>query len=119
MFHKFYQLVGKKSENEIPHRIQIKGLMGGHFGISIDKERGNANKLLGRVLRDLSVKFPFSMQAVNGGLQSDAIIFIRPTDIEKVNENIGQWDAIFKNELQLADREVWVSFDEQENISLK
>ena len=33
--------------------INVKGLLGGHSGIEIDKGRGNANCLLGRVLKGL------------------------------------------------------------------
>ncbi len=41
------------------YRIKIKGLKGGHSGMEIDKGRGNANKLMGRVLKDIhkTIKF--------------------------------------------------------------
>lgn len=34
------------------YKVELKGLMGGHSGMDIDKGRGNANKLLNRLLND-------------------------------------------------------------------
>lgn len=39
--------------NERPWRLSLTGLVGGHSGIDINKGRGNANRLLVRVLRAL------------------------------------------------------------------
>ena len=32
------------------YKISVKGLSGGHSGVDIHKEKGNANKILGRIL---------------------------------------------------------------------
>ena len=37
--------------------------------MEIDKQRGNANKVLGRVLRDLSARTEFYISEVHGGLK--------------------------------------------------
>ena len=37
--------------------------------MEIDKQRGNANKVLGRVLRDLSAHTEFNISEVHGGLK--------------------------------------------------
>lgn len=41
-------------EEERPYRLTLTGLVGGHSGIDIHKGRGNANRLLVRVLRALA-----------------------------------------------------------------
>ena len=51
------------------YRLYVGGLKGGHSGMEIDKQRGNANKVLGRVLRDLSVNIHFNISEVHGGLK--------------------------------------------------
>ncbi|MFG6137812.1 aminoacyl-histidine dipeptidase [Halomonas sp. B23F22_10] len=40
-------------DEEVALRLSLTGLRGGHSGIDIDKGRGNANRLLMRVLREL------------------------------------------------------------------
>lgn len=51
------------------YRLYVGGLKGGHSGMEIDKQRGNANKVLGRVLRDLSAHTEFNISEVHGGLK--------------------------------------------------
>ena len=53
--------------------IKIAGLQGGHSGIEINKGRGNANHLLGRILRGLSERFNIRMVTMQGGLADNAI----------------------------------------------
>jgi dipeptidase D len=68
--------------------IQIKGLMGGHSGMDIHKGRGNANKLMNRILYDAPVKI-YVHTIEGGGLrnaiprESVAIVSIHEED-EKV-----------------------------------
>lgn len=56
-----------------PFALTISGLYGGHSGCDIDKQRANANKLLGRVLTELGKKVPLSLYAANGGSMDNAI----------------------------------------------
>ncbi len=49
------------------YRLYVGGLKGGHSGMEIDKQRGNANKVLGRVLNDLTVKIKLDISEVHGG----------------------------------------------------
>lgn len=60
-------------DNYLTYEVAVKGLQGGHSGFEIDKERGNANKLLGRILKDLSEKTEFHIQKIRGGMASNAI----------------------------------------------
>lgn len=54
-------------------QVKIKGLQGGHSGIEINKGRGNANYLLGRILKGLSEQFGVRMSSMKGGLADNAI----------------------------------------------
>lgn len=51
----------------------VKGLKGGHSGIDIHKGRGNANKLLNRVLLSLSAEVELSISELHGGTLRNAI----------------------------------------------
>ena len=53
--------------------IIICGLCGGHSGMEIDKGRGNALLLLGRILHTITKNMPFSLKYLGGGLTDTAI----------------------------------------------
>lgn len=52
------------------YEIKIHGLVGGHSGLEIIKERGNAVKLMGRVLKKAG---PVILQEITGGSKHNAI----------------------------------------------
>ena len=54
-------------------RITVSGLAGGHSGGDIDKERGNANKLMARVLYALSKEAGAVLVSMDGGDKDNAI----------------------------------------------
>ena len=53
--------------------IKVTGLQGGHSGMEINKGRGNANCLLGRILKSLSERLDIRMVAMQGGQADNAI----------------------------------------------
>ena len=53
--------------------IFLHGLRGGHSGVNIHEERGNAIKLLVRVLHELAAKFPFRLAGLQGGSARNAL----------------------------------------------
>lgn len=53
--------------------ISLEGLLGGHSGAEIHKERGNSNCLFGRLLHRLAEKLPVGLCSVRGGLADNAI----------------------------------------------
>lgn len=53
--------------------IEIKGLRGGHSGADIDQQRGNANKLMARLLHHLSLELDLTLIRVNGGTKDNVI----------------------------------------------
>jgi len=90
--------------------IRIRGLKGGHSGMEINKERGNANKIMGRFLIDLKSVIDFKINSISGGAKNnaiprnaDAIILFRENDKKIVTEKLSEWNSIFKNELNTID----------------
>lgn len=67
--------------------IKVAGLIGGHSGVEIHKERGNANVLLGRILFKLSEKIKFRLVSLEGGLADNAIPREASAEIVLTNEN--------------------------------
>lgn len=54
-------------------KLEIKGLLGGHSGDDINKNRGNANKILNRFLIDAARLFDLRIADFNGGNLRNAI----------------------------------------------
>ena len=103
-------------ESLISCAVRIRGLLGGHSGIEIDKERGNSNKMMGRFLMDLRSVVDFKINSITGGSknnaiprEADAIMLFREEDKAAVIEKVSQWNAIFKNELDGIDPDINLS----------
>jgi dipeptidase D len=56
-----------------PCRIALRGLRGGHSGVDIHEERGNAIKLLVRVLHALAALGPMRLASLRGGTARNAL----------------------------------------------
>lgn len=97
--------------------ISIKGLKGGHSGCDIEKERGNANKILGRVLKGISENLSFDLIEIGGGSKNNAIpreshAIIATNEVCKLKESILIFNEIMKNELKVSDSLVSVNVNE-------
>ncbi|WFD10577.1 aminoacyl-histidine dipeptidase [Tepidibacter hydrothermalis] len=114
------------NKNDISYTINISGLSSGHSGSDIDKGRGNSNKLMGRILNDLSSDFDYSIKSIDGGSKHNVIpretttvICINPNDSIKLTEKINKWDTILKNELRASDKGVAVKLEKCEDNTSK
>ena len=65
--------VGRENKTGTLYKIQLDNMFGGHSGTEIDKEHGNAIKLLGRVVYMLSKVSPVSLVESYGGGKDNAI----------------------------------------------
>ena len=54
-------------------KLMIKGLRGGHSGEEIHEQRGNAHKLMGRLLRRISEETAFNLVDIQGGAKENVI----------------------------------------------
>ena len=54
-------------------QVTLAGLRGGHSGVDIHEERGNAIKLLVRVLRGLEARLPLRLAGLTGGTARNAL----------------------------------------------
>jgi dipeptidase D len=104
--------------NLVPYIIKIRGLKGGHSGMEIDKERGNSNKLMGRILMSILSEIDFRLSSLNGGSkhnaiprETDAVILVRPEDKALAEKKISECGELFKTELRASDSDVRVEFE--------
>jgi dipeptidase D len=69
----FYYQEEAVPENSVALKISVAGLLGGHSGDDIHKNRGNANKILNRFLWNFSNKYKAKLAEFNGGNLRNAI----------------------------------------------
>ncbi|MCK2183875.1 aminoacyl-histidine dipeptidase [Halomonas getboli] len=96
-------------DEEVALRLSLTGLRGGHSGIDIDKGRGNANRLLVRVLRDLE-SLDARLVDYRGGTLRNALpreafaTLALPADaVEAARERLPGLEATLRDELAGAD----------------
>ena len=94
----------------LPMRVTIGGLRGGHSGVEIDKGRGNANILMGRLLREVCAGVPIRLLSLRGGTADNAIplsceaeIAVAPEDAEAAYAAVDAVCGALRAELALTD----------------
>jgi len=99
------------------YTLTISGLMGGHSGVEIDKERGNANVILARILRKSCENAKIHVYEVNGGQKDNAIpnvaevsFIMKEKFYPAFHEALLKVSEEIKNELQVKDPNFTVSF---------
>ena len=74
-------------------KLVVEGLQGGHSGVEIHKNRGNANKLMGELLSRVAKEMPICITGLSGGAKDNAIprscqatLVVLGLHPEKINE---------------------------------
>ncbi len=90
--------------------LTVNGLTGGHSGMDIHLGRGNANKIMNRLLMEFSVKHDIKVCEIDGGglrnaipRESQAIIAIEKTSLKAFQEDLEGLKNIIKNEYKDTD----------------
>ncbi|EDS78174.1 peptidase family M20/M25/M40 superfamily [Clostridium botulinum C str. Eklund] len=110
-----------RKEGLKPYKIIVKGLKGGHSGVDIKSMRGNANKILGRILNYINSKIGIFISEINGGLKSNAIpreaeavIFVKERNEEDLKGIVSYFNEVLKNEFSISDSNVNISLEKPE-----
>lgn len=100
----------EKSQQLVWYDVSVTGLLGGHSGCEIDKERGNANLILGRVLYEIQSKLSVALYSLEGGKKDNAIplealaqIGVKQSDAGMLEMICQKLDSILKSEYSKAD----------------
>jgi dipeptidase D len=95
--------------------LTVKGLKGGHSGLEIDKGRGNAIKIIARVLTDLTA-LGCRIASVNGGnkrnaipRECEALLFVPKNKVDAAAACVAEWNAVTKAELATAEKDLAVT----------
>ncbi|WP_297518049.1 aminoacyl-histidine dipeptidase [uncultured Clostridium sp.] len=113
-------------EEKVAYELRVKGLRGGHSGMEINKARGNANKLMGRLLNEIYKVVDFDMALISGGSKNNAIpreadtlVVIDEKDIAIMSEIVEKVENEIKAELRVQDPNVIVEMVKEEAMPLE
>ena len=101
--------------------ISVKGLLGGHSGVEINKARANAHKLLGRTIERILAESCLKIVSVAGGNKSNvitreasAVVVVPSENLSQVTEIILKAQNDFVHEYQGIDDGIVVLVSEVE-----
>jgi len=107
---KFKTALNDAPLNTTPLEIKISGLKGGHSGLDINTGRGNAIKLIVRLLHELNYKYGIRLVSINGGSkhnaiprESFAVIRIQNKAVAEVSSFIENFSSTVRAELESAE----------------
>ncbi len=109
--------------NTVPVHLAVRGLRGGHSGLNIIENRGNAVKLVTRViLAALDAGIEVDLASINGGSKHNAIpreafavCRIHKSDLGRFKEVVDLCSAAFDEEFRASDPDMSVALDEMED----
>lgn len=95
-------------ENKQALLVEVKGLLGGHSGMDIIKQRANSNVVMGRVLNLLDINY--DLVEVNGGSKNNAIpreceskVVVDKNQVDAFKASLSKIEEILKNEFRTTD----------------
>ncbi len=107
--------------NTVAYKIFVKGLTGGHSGMDIYKGRGNANKIMNRILLATFEKFGIQIASIDGGSLRNAIpresvadIVILENDEPELESFIGELEKEIKAEYNTTDNHLSITITKAE-----
>lgn len=108
------------------YRISVEGLLGGHSGGEIHKERGNSNCLAGRIVFALQKAADVRLISVEGGLADNAIprctqmeLAVRMEEAEAFENALQEASEKIKKELAVKDPGFAVAIQDKEEGTFK
>ncbi len=110
--------------NSLAYKIAVKGLTGGHSGMDIHLGRGNANKIMNRILFQLNEKFGISIVQIDGGglrnaipRESFAILYIDENHQEAFESLLKDEKAVLSLEYKTTDASFTLHFEKLNKAS--
>lgn len=104
-------------ENKQALLVEVKGLLGGHSGMDIVKQRANSNVVMGRILNLIDVDY--DLVEVNGGSKNNAIpreceakVVVAKDQVDALKTSISKIEEILKHEFRTTDAGLKVVVEE-------
>ncbi|PJA96631.1 MAG: cytosol nonspecific dipeptidase [Ignavibacteriales bacterium CG_4_9_14_3_um_filter_34_10] len=121
---KFNYTAKEPAKNTSAFEIKTTGLKGGHSGLDIIAGRGNAIKLIVRLLHELNFKYGIQLVSINGGSkhnaiprESFAVIRLNNKFVKDVCGYVENYNSIVKAELATVEPNLTVSISNSKSKS--
>jgi dipeptidase D len=99
----------------LPYKIVVTGLKGGHSGDDINKGLGNANKILNRVLYKATQSYGIRLHDFNGGnlhnaiaREAEAVVLINQAIRDKFLKLVDEFNASLKKEMKTTEPDLMI-----------
>lgn len=100
-------------------QLDVDGLLGGHSGMEIIKQRANANKVLGRTLKAIQAVADIRLVSIDGGKKDNAIpraaqaVFVAETEKQPaIQRAVQTLQAAISHEYEVSDPDVTLKMKE-------
>ena len=110
----------RENKNGTVVMLKIHGLQGGHSGAEIHKQRGNAHKMMGRLLHAVLNEVEFQLIEIGGGsadnviaMEDTARILVKAEDVAKVEKIAASMKEIFDGEFLGDEDSLKVDFESE------
>jgi len=100
------------------YKINVTGLNGGHSGIQIKLGRGNANKIMNRILYTATNKFGLKIVSIDGGSLRNAIPRESFSEVAVPDNYVNEFEIFLKTESKILSNE-YKTTDPDLDISLE
>ncbi len=108
-------------DNCTAYKLSVTGLTGGHSGMDIHLGRGNANKLMNRLLFETADKFTLRVAEIDGGglrnaipRESFAVVVVPNNNAEAFEAHIASLNPVLKNEYNTTDPDLEIGLEKTE-----
>ncbi len=107
------------AKHKTAFKISVKGLTGGHSGMDIHRGRGNANKIMNRLLLNLSNDLQIEIASVDGGslrnaIPRESVSVITVSDVNTLKKQIQEFEKVVKAEHSTTDPNLIVTIEDTE-----
>ncbi len=111
-------------EEEVPAgdaavKIGIHNLLGGHSGLEINEGRGNANKMMARLVQDAIANFEARLASWQGGnmrnaipRDCDVVLTIPAENVDALKEVVDEWRETFKGEYGFVEKALTLDIED-------
>jgi dipeptidase D len=108
----------KAPGKQIPLKLTVSGLRGGHSGDDINKGYANAVKLLTRILFTLDQKYGIKLSAIDGGKlrnaiarEAYAVFYVTHEKVSKIEKEVELFFKAFKEEYKHTEENINVQIE--------
>lgn len=112
-----YSLVPAET-GSVAYELKVKGLLGGHSGMDIHLGRGNANKIMNRIIYHLLSLIDIRLSSIDGGSlrnaiprESTAVLLVTKDQVKEVEKELTVIATLITEEFKTIEKALVIEWD--------